>query len=149
MLAAAPVRGHLAATGGRIGGGADSLQKLRCRGDAEGQDQGAIAIVRKEPVVAGAQIGRGGQQQGFMAGTGDLKVNFLLALEQDLAVVDAPRENHKAVEFQQLLRDKAFVRLFRHGCWHALHNFRRHSCFLRWRCRRLVRDARGARPNRL
>ncbi len=141
VLAAAPVRGHLAATGGRIGGGADRLQELSGRADAQGEAEGAVAIVREKPVVAGAQVHCRSHQQGFMPGTGDLKVDFLLALEQDLAIVDPPRKNHQPVDIQQLLRGKAFVRLFRHCCWHALHNFRRHSRFLRSRCRRLRRDA--------
>ena len=92
VLAAAPVRGHLAAAGGWIGGGADGLHEHGFGGDAQGQAESAVAIVGEEPVIAGAQVGGGGQQQGLVPGAGNLKENLLLALEQDFAIVDAPRK---------------------------------------------------------
>jgi hypothetical protein len=41
-----------------------------------------------------------------VACAGDLKEDFLLALEKDLAVIDASREKHQAVDFNELLRGK-------------------------------------------
>ena len=88
-----------------------------CRNMASGvtpraRAEGAVAIVGEEPVVAGAQVGGGGHQQGFVSGAGDLEVDFLLALEQDFAVVDAPREHHQPVHLHQLLRSQSLVGLF-------------------------------------
>ena len=127
VLAAAPVRRHLAATGCRIGGSTDGLQEHGFRGHTQGEAQGAVAIVGEKPVVTGAQIGGGGQQQGFMSGTGDLKENLLLAFEHDFAVIDAPRKIHEPIDLQQLLRDQSLVSLFCRDPWLALYNSRRHS----------------------
>ena len=38
-----------------------------------------------------------------MAGAGDLKEDLLLPLEQDLAVVRAPRKEHQPVKLDELL----------------------------------------------
>ena len=48
-----------------------------------------------------------------MTGPGNLKENFLLALEHDLPVVDAPGGVHEAVGFGELFAGKAFVSLSR------------------------------------
>ena len=126
-LAAGPVRRHLASAGGRIAGGADGLQEHGFRSDAQGQGQGAVAIVGEEPVVAGTQVGGGGHQQGFMSRAGDLEVDLLLALEQYLAVVDAPRKHHQPVHLHQLLRSQPLVGFDHRSGWLTLYGFRRHS----------------------
>ena len=105
--AAAPVGRHLAAAAGRIGSCADRLQKHRFRCDTKGHAEGAIAIVGEEPVVAAAKCEAGTDLKGFMPCTGYLEEDFLLALEQDLAVVDATREKHETVDLDELLRSKA------------------------------------------
>ncbi len=74
--------------------------------DAEGEAEGAVAIVGEEPVVAGAQREAGGDLQGLMAGGGDLEEDLLLALEKDFAVVYAAGKEHEPVDFDQLLRGK-------------------------------------------
>jgi len=111
--AAAPVIGHLAAAAGRVGGSAGSLQEHVLRSDAEGEAQGAIAIVGEEPVVAGTEGEACADLQRFVAGAGDLEEKFLLALEEDFAVVDAPGEKHQAVDFDEPLRGQSDCRGFR------------------------------------
>ena len=98
--AAAPVRGHLAAAAGRVGCGADGLQQHVFDGDAEGEAEGAVAIVGEEPVVAGLQGQAGGDQQGLMAGAGNLEEDLLLALEHDLAVVGRGARDTSAGRFR-------------------------------------------------
>ncbi len=100
-LAAGPVRGHLAAAAGGVVGGADGLQKLLLDGVAEGEAEGAVAVVGEEPVVAGPQGHAGGDEQGFVAGAGDLEEDLLLALEDDLAVVGPAGEVHEPVKADQ------------------------------------------------
>ena len=81
-LAAAQWEGIWRPPRGGIGGRADGLEQLLFGGDAEGEAEGAVAIVGEEPVVAGAQSEGGGDQQGLVAGAGDLEEDLLLALEQ-------------------------------------------------------------------
>ena len=102
-----PVRGHLASAAGRVGCGADGLEELLFNGGAEGEGEGAIAVIGEEPVVAGAEREAGGDQQGFVAGAGDLEEDLLLVLEDDLAVVGAARDDHEAVDLEELFRRKA------------------------------------------
>ncbi len=111
---AAPVRRHLAAAAGRIGGRAHSLQEHFVRGDAQRQAERAVAIVRKEPVVAGTHGQSRAHSQRLVARAGDLEVGFLLALEQDFAVVHAAREHHQPVDLDQLPRAEA-AGACRHG----------------------------------
>ena len=63
---------------------------------AEGEAQRAVAIVGEEPVVAGLEHHAGGGLNGFVSGAGDLEIDFALALEKDLPVVDAAGEVHDA-----------------------------------------------------
>ena len=105
--AAAPVGGHLAAAAGRVGGRADGLQQHVVGRNAEGQAERAVAIVGEEPVVAGTQGQGSADLQRLMAGAGDLEEDLLLALEQDLAVVDAAGEKHQPVDFDHVLRAQA------------------------------------------
>src|SRR6266511_5750219 len=98
QLAAGPVRGHLPTARGRIFGCAHGLQKHGLRTESQGKAERPVAVVREGPVVAGAQVLAGRNQQGFVSGAGDLEVNFLLTLELDLAVIDATRKKHQPVE---------------------------------------------------
>ena len=96
QLLVSPVRGHLAAAGVGIVGRADGFQQLLIRRHAQRQAERAVAIIGIEPVVAGPQHHAGGDQQGLMSGAGDLEENLLLALEQDLAVVELARQDTSA-----------------------------------------------------
>ena len=107
----APVRRHLAPAGTGIVGRADTLQKHVVRLDAERQAQRAIAVVRIEPVVARLQREAGGHADGLVPGAGHLEVDFLLALEQDFPVVDAPGGVHEAVGLDELIARKSFIKL--------------------------------------
>src|SRR5581483_4010032 len=89
--------------------GADGLKQhfvWRC---AKGEAECAVAIVRKEPVVGGLQSKTGCGGNTFVASTGNLKEDFLLALKHDLAVVKTARGVHDAVNIDELLAGKAFV----------------------------------------
>ena len=106
QIAIAPVRRHLAAAGCGIGFGADSLQEHVVGRDAEHQHQGAVAIVREKPIVGGLQEQPGGGEHGFMAGAADLKEQAILALQLDFAIVQAPRQEHGAIDANQGLRGR-------------------------------------------
>ena len=99
----APVRRHLSAAAGRIVLGADGGEEHFVRRHAEGQAKRAIAIVRIEPVVAGAQLQAGGHEHGFVSGAADLEKDVALVLELDFLVVDPARQEHGAVDHQQFL----------------------------------------------
>src|SRR6266568_1451804 len=105
VLTAAPVGWHLAATGSRIVGSTDGLHELSLRSDTEGEAKSAVAIVREKPVVGRAQMSGGSNEKSFVAGTGDLEKDLLLALEHDFPVVNAPRQVHEPVHLDQLSRD--------------------------------------------
>ncbi|HYB90502.1 MAG TPA: hypothetical protein VEC38_05595, partial [Candidatus Binataceae bacterium] len=46
-----------------------------------------------------------------MSRTGNLEENLLLALEQNLAIVDPPREKHQPVDLDKLLAGEALIGL--------------------------------------
>ena len=99
---AAPVGGHLASAAGRIGGRSYSLQQHVVGHDAKGKAERPVAIVGEEPVVAGTQRQRRAHLKRLVAGRRNLEVYLLLTLEQDFAVVHASRQEHQAVDFNQL-----------------------------------------------
>ena len=98
-----PVRRHLPPAGIRIVFRADGAQQHLERRHAELQAERAIAIVGIEPVVAGAQVHSRGSQHGFVSGATDLEKDQALVLELNLLVVDAARQQHRAVGPQQLV----------------------------------------------
>src|SRR6202165_5893657 len=104
-----PVRGHLAAAGTGIVGRADSAEQHFVGSGAQGETQGAVAVIRIEPVVGWLQRKSRSDAHGFVAGAGDLEENLLLPLEQDLAVVHAARGEHYAVRINQLLTRQALI----------------------------------------
>ena len=108
-LAVAPVRRHLAAAGAWIVFGADGLQQHVERSYAEHQAESAIAIIGVKPIDSGTkkQAGRGSNR--FMAGAGDLKENFVLALELDFAVVQPAGEKHRAVQADERVAVEALM----------------------------------------
>src|ERR1700739_1478691 len=93
-----PVRGHLSAAGAGIVLGAYSLKKGFKRSHAQREAERAVPVIRVNPIDAGTekQAGRGGDR--FMAGTGNLEINFVLAFELDFPVVKSPGEIHRAVD---------------------------------------------------
>ena len=120
-----PVRRHLAAAGVRIVGGAHGFQQLLVRRHAQRQAERAVAVVRIEPVVARPHRQSGGDQQRLVPGAGDLEEDLLLALQQDLAIVQLARQIHQAVDVDQLLCAKAL-----HICHcFSLHNGSLGLCF--------------------
>ena len=97
------MRRHLATTGGRVGLGADGLQEMVQRGLAEREHHRPVAVVRVEPVLPGDAVLGDGHADSLVTGTGNLEEDLVLALQADLAVVDAARGDHGAVEPQKLL----------------------------------------------
>ena len=100
------MRRHLAPAAGRIGSRADSLEEHLFRRHAQCEAQSAIAVIREEPVVTGTEGQRCPNLQSLVACARNLKVDFLLPLEQDLPVVDAAGEKHQPINFNELLRGK-------------------------------------------
>ena len=93
----APVRRHLAAAGAGIILCADSLKEHLDRLHAEHQAESAVAIIGIDPIDAGTKKKPHGGGDGLVARAGDLKENFVLALELDFAVVQTARKVHGAV----------------------------------------------------
>jgi hypothetical protein len=108
VLGVAPVGGHLASAGRGVGGGADGLLQHFVRRDAEGEAEGAIAVVGVKPVVGGAEGHAGGDLDGLVAGAGDLEEDAVLALEDDLAVVEAARGVNEAEGLDELVGREGF-----------------------------------------
>src|SRR5207244_1522880 len=108
---AAPMGGHLTAAGGRIIGCTHCLQKHFERGRAQAETQGAVTIVGIEPVVGRFKGERCGYADGLVAGAGDLKEDFLLALEEDLPVVQPPGQVHGPISLDELVARKTFIGL--------------------------------------
>ena len=104
----APVARHLTAPGGRVGGRSDRLEEDLLRGDAEGQHQGPVPVVREEPVVAGTQLAAQTDEQRLVPCARDLEKDPALLLESDLPVVQVPRyPGGGEVRFQLVNRDAA------------------------------------------
>jgi hypothetical protein len=97
------VAGHLAATGVRIGGGADRREEHLLAGHAELQTQRAVAIVEVEPVIRRPQDKARGRHDRFVPRARDLKKDLVLALELDLLVVEPPRQEHGAIRTDELV----------------------------------------------
>ena len=95
---------HLASARGRIFRGPNSLLQHLARRHAQGQAQGAVAIVRIEPIVPGSHRHGRGNLHGLVPRAADLEVNAVLAFERDLAVIQPPGRVHQAESANQLLR---------------------------------------------
>ncbi len=104
-----PVGGHLPAAGGRVGGRAHRLLQHLERGYPQGQAQRAVAIIKVEPIVAGAQHHAGRHLHRLVSGAADLKEDPVLALQRHFAVIQPPRGVHDAKRADQLLGIEAFV----------------------------------------
>jgi hypothetical protein len=73
------------------------------RSDAKPEAERTVTVIGKEPVVSGAEGQCRANLQGFMASRGDLEKDLLLALEKDLAVVDATGKKHEPIDIDYLL----------------------------------------------
>ena len=99
---------------------------------AERQAQRAVAVVGKEPVVAGLQLHAGCGQDRLVAGAADLEEDQALVLELDLLVVDPPRQDHRAVRAEKLFAREAAAlhvgRPLRDRCFTVAYRRRFHAC---------------------
>jgi hypothetical protein len=102
-----PVRRHLPAARGRIVLGADGGEQHLERGHPEGEAEGAIAIVRVEPVVSGAEGNTGSGDDGLVAGAADLEEDQALTLELDFLVIELPGQHHRPVGSKQFVAGQA------------------------------------------
>src|SRR5271157_6029220 len=107
--AVAPVGRHLATAGRGIAGRAHGLLKHFMRGDAERQAKGAVAVIKVEGVLAGAQGEAGRDLNCLMARSADLKKDATLAFEGDFAIVEAPGGIHEAERADELFGIEAFM----------------------------------------
>ena len=103
------MRWHLPPAGAGVVGRAHRAQQHFIGSRTQAEQQRPVAIIRKEPVVAGLERKGRGHAHGFMTGARDLEENFLLALEQDLAVVHTARGKHDAISINELLAGEALV----------------------------------------
>ncbi len=103
------MRRHLPAAGRRIVRGANRLQEHVVRRHAQHQHQRAIAIVGEKPVVAGLQQQTRRGENSLVPRTADLKEDLVLPLELDFAVVEPPREEHRAVDAYKRIAVEAVV----------------------------------------
>ena len=94
---------HLASARSGIVRGAYSLEQHFIRRDAEGQTQGAIAIIRIDPIVARSQAHAGSHFDRFMSGSADLKIDAILPFQGDLAIVEAPGRLHSTEGADELV----------------------------------------------
>jgi hypothetical protein len=111
---------HLAAVRVGVGLGADGREELFERRHAELEAEGAVAVVGVEPVVAGAQGEPGGGEHGLVARARNLEEDFVLPLELNLLVVQAPRQVHRPVDAHHLVASQtpvlARLHFGRHDC---------------------------------
>ena len=77
---------------------ANRAEKHLERRDAEGQAQRAVTIVREEPIVTRSQRETGRHLNRFVPCRANLKVALALILELYFLVIQATREQHRAVE---------------------------------------------------
>src|SRR3989454_11712590 len=92
------MRRHLPATGRGVVLRAYRLQEHVERRDAQQQTKCAVAVVREDPVHAGAKKHPQRGRNGLMAGAAYLEKDFVLAFELNFPVVQPARKIHRAVE---------------------------------------------------
>ena len=139
----APVRRHLAPARGRVVGRAHRGQQHLAGRHAQGQDQRPVAVVGEEPVAAGGQQRPRRDLDRFVARPADLEEALALLLELQLLVVEAPCQQHRAVEPQQIVGRQPPVQPLR-GCGRRVLGARRAlhgAACRRWDRRRLARIA--------
>src|SRR5712692_176530 len=120
------MRWHLAPAGARVILGSNGLEKHFERRDAQHQAERAIAVVGVKPINARTKKQPHCRGHGFVAGTGNLEENLVLALELDFPVIQPPGEIHRAVDAHQRFAIEAVIlrgvklgyldaRLYRHS----------------------------------
>jgi len=77
------------AAGRRIRGRSDGLEEHFLGGGCQAKRERTVAVLRIKPVVSGSECEGGCRLDGFVTGGGNLKEDFVLALQQDFTVVDA------------------------------------------------------------
>ena len=130
---ASPVRRHLAAARRGVVLRADGLEQHLVWRDAEHESERAVAVVREEPIVARLQQQARRDEDAFMAGAAHLKENLVLPLELDFAIVQAAREEHRAVEANQRFAVEALVFCRVECCGGSDFGLGRHAVCLRSR----------------
>jgi len=71
------------------------------------QAECAVAVVRVEPVVAGLESQPRGDEHGLVPCARNLEEDFVLPLELNLLVVNAPRQVHRAVDADKFVAAQA------------------------------------------
>ena len=92
-----PMGRHLTAAGTWILGRADCLQQHFLGRSSKSQAKRSITIIREEPVVSRLHGEAGGCGHSLMSRARNLKEDFLLAFQHDLAIVKPPRGVHHAI----------------------------------------------------
>src|SRR5207248_9961000 len=92
-----------------VGLGGDRGEERLGRGQAGLEAERAVAVVGVEPVVARAQGQPRGDEHGLVARARNLEEDFVLPLELNLLVVNAPRQVHRAVDADKLVAAQASV----------------------------------------
>jgi len=85
------VGGHLPAAGAEVILCSDCREKVFQGSHAKHQAQSAIAVVGVKPVNAGTEEESHDGSNCFVPGAGNLKIDFVLAFELDLAVIEPSR----------------------------------------------------------
>ena len=101
LVFVAPVGRHLPSAGSGVGSSADSAQKHFFRSDAQSETERPVAIVQIEPVMPRLEQQSRRGSDSFMSSAADLEEDFILALQQNLAIVYAAGEVHSAVSVDQ------------------------------------------------
>ena len=100
------VRRHLPPAGGGIGRRAPGSRELFQRRQAQPGGEGAVPVVRVDPVGLGPEQGGGGGGNGLVARGADLEERLVLPLEGYLPQVHLPGGEHHPVGGFQLFRTK-------------------------------------------
>src|SRR5690606_26652174 len=103
----AEVRGHGPAAGRRVRLLADGPEQVVERRLAERLGGGAVAAVDVEAMVRGEAGGTARDADRLVSRSGDLEEDLVLPLQAHLAVVDASRGHHGAVEAEELIGGEA------------------------------------------
>ena len=106
-----PVRRHLPPARTGIVRRPHALQQHLVRSRPQRQAKRAVPIIRIEPVVLRFQREPRCHSHRFMPRARNLKKDFLLPLQQDLAVVHPSRGEHDAIRIDQPFAAQALIRL--------------------------------------
>ena len=89
-----------------IGRRAHGFEEDLLGGDAEREHERPVPVIGEKPVVGGTQLPPEPQQQGLVAGAGDLEKDPALLLQGNLPVVEQTRDpGHGEIRSQLVNRD--------------------------------------------